>query len=286
MNKIVLMSFLRHVIFLLFVIKTINGLIIMFSAEYCFKLFRRSEILPLDGTKPQHAIFVTIDFVTVIFNGFGCLTVLAGLTGFVGAICLNKYPMINFSAGVLFILLAVADFGSMVATHVVINSLNAIVVEDMKDLFKSSRDVVRGPKETISEIQRKYKASMIDGWGKIATGNAHNHSLIDYIQMNQKCCGVTGRHFWLIMVPTSCCPDGYDDNTCNFATAYNSNCMQSYDNFVATLVTIGIQFFFFGVFSVLTFFCSLYLARLKIKYPEDKYDSEDDSSSGSDDYQY
>ncbi|XP_068897603.1 uncharacterized protein [Tenebrio molitor] len=297
MNTAVFVSFLRHLLFLFIALKLVSpsllvvrligenfqvsGVIVVLKVEGCKNTFDDNEIVPFNAEAPRHAIFLSIDFLVALLNALGFLIIVMSCIAFVGAIYLHTYPLINFSAGLTFLMLAPSEMTAASVLHNLSVSFKRMIFDPMGVLFKTSSQI-NGTTLRSLKLKTAHEAPFRSGWSMAYQGNATNHYMIDYIQMNLKCCGLTGRQFWTTIVPRSCCSHHYAGDKCTLSVAYSRSCNYHFDLYDGCMNSLFVLMMCFSILALMTAIDSLYLARIKAKYPKGDYRSESSSESGGD----
>jgi hypothetical protein len=183
MNTAVFVSFLRHLLFLFIAFKLVSGVIVMVMAERCKNTFDDNEIIPFNAEAPRHAIFLSIDFLVALLNALGFLMIVVSCLAFIGAIYLHTYPLINFSAGMTFLMLAPSEMTAASVLHNLSHSFTKMIFNPMGVLFRTSSRINRTTLRSL-KLKNPHEAPFRSGWSMAYQGNATNHYMIDYIQMN------------------------------------------------------------------------------------------------------
>ncbi|XP_068897606.1 uncharacterized protein [Tenebrio molitor] len=281
MNTAVFVSFLRHLLFLFIVFKLMSGVIVMVMAERCKNTFDDNEIIPFNAEAPRHAIFLSIDFLVALLNALGFLMIVVSCLAFIGAIYLHTYPLINFSAGMTFLMLAPSEMTAASVLHNLSHSFTKMIFDPMRVLFETSSQINQTTLRSL-KLKTAHEAPFRSGWSMAYQGNVTNHYMIDYIQMNLKCCGFTGRQFWTTIVPRSCCSHHYAGDKCTLSVAYSRRCTYYFDVYDVCMNWLFVLMMCFSILALMTAIDSLYLARIKAKYPKGDYRSESSSECGGD----
>ncbi|XP_044271159.1 uncharacterized protein LOC123015479 isoform X2 [Tribolium madens] len=283
MNKAAFVSFLRHLLFLLIILKFINGIAMIFQSENCRDMFDKQSLLPLNSKAPILKIDFTVDFLYSLTNSIGFLLMLLSASGLVGAICLNSRPLIIFASGLGFLHMAPIEATSARVFDYLINSFDVLILKDVEKLFVSTNGFINytiDPDDIVG-YNALWDMPYEEGWHSRAIGTKASHEFVDFTQITE-CCGFIGRPFWEIPIPRSCCPDEYSDEKCVLQVAYSKTCENEYDNFRQCTAGLRNESCVFAIISAVAGVVSLYLSYMRKKYPEGNYAdySSSDEESG------
>ncbi|CAH1374740.1 unnamed protein product, partial [Tenebrio molitor] len=230
----------------------VSGVIVVLMSEGCKNTFDENEIIPFNAEAPRHAIFLSIDFLVALLNALGFLIIVAGLT---------------------FLMLAPSEVTAASVLHNLSHSFKRMILKPMHFLFYTGSRINQTTLRSL-KLKTAHEAPFRSGWSMAYQGNATNHYMIDYIQMNLKCCGLTGRQFWTTIVPRSCCSHHYAGDKCTLSVAYSRSCNYHFYKYNACMNLLFVQMMCFSILALMTAIDSLYLARIKAKYPKQDYRSE------------
>ncbi|KAJ3625495.1 hypothetical protein MTP99_016062 [Tenebrio molitor] len=286
MNTAAFAHLLRHLLFLFFTLKLMNGIIMIIMSENCKRIFDSNEMLPINTLAPRHAIYITIDFMSSFINGLGFVIIVASLIGFVAATYLYKYPLLNFSAGMVFLCTTPMEFASGLMLSNMVSSFRTIIRKKMDELFDTSNNIDPERLKQYAVNGDSFSAEVsLDGWNKVYEGSRFNHANVDYMHWNLGCCGLTGRQYWVTTIPRSCCSQNFQGYKCTLSVAHSNSCLYYYDSFKQCLNTLRIECFCFAILSLFTALDALYLAYLRVRYPTGNYNT-DSSDSSEEDEEY
>ncbi|KAJ3642826.1 hypothetical protein Zmor_025579 [Zophobas morio] len=282
MNKAAFVNFLRHLLFLLVVLKFISGVIMMIQSDTCRHYYDNQHLVPLYWEyEILETMEISFDMIFTVYMGIGFLVIVISIVGFVGAIELKQHKLINFSAGMAIFFMSVVELTSAVVVGEIITTLHYTIEETTIELFNSVNFIPNSSHANLEEFVSGDGNHFIyrNGWSTIAHSSPTNKSFIDFYHIIKQCCGPTGRFFWAVPPPSTCCSEEYQDANCTMAVAHATGCLRTYRLLRSCLGTMQIAVIFFAFVSLTNGIISLYLARIRVKYPNEEYGSESDSSS-------
>ncbi|XP_015838993.1 uncharacterized protein LOC103314290 isoform X1 [Tribolium castaneum] len=287
MNKAAFVSFLRHLLFLLVILKLVNSLVLVFQSEECKQMFDQKSLIPLDSKAPVYKIDFAVDFIYSLARSIGFILIILSITGFVAAICLHSRPLIIFASGLGLIVTTAIEATMSKVFDFMIMSFDLVLRKDLLALFNSANGFINYTidPDDLPGYNKAWYRPYKDGWHVGAIGNHVVHEYVDFVQITQECCGFNGRPFWEIPIPRSCCSDKYPNETCILQYAYSRSCENAYDNFRQCTVGLRNECCIFAIISAAAGAVSLYLSYMRKKYPHGDYAdySSSDEESGTTD---
>ncbi|KAJ3642827.1 hypothetical protein Zmor_025580 [Zophobas morio] len=264
------------------------------AAMDCMGKFGASVVLPAHLENLHDSINITMDSLQVVPVVCIFMTIVSCATGFAGAVCFDSRPLLVFVTGMNFFFIMLLELTGAWILIPVINSLEKIVIQEMQQLFEQVNAMNPEYKsllsssenelfETLGETTYSYQLPLANGWVRFANGSEFLKAEVDYIQTKLECCGFTGRQFWKIRIPESCCPEEYPGNNCTLDVAYSRSCTFKFNGFSSCLSTLQVEFLIVAVLSFVTGCVAMRLVRYKQKYPDGNYASDDSSSSSEED---
>ncbi|XP_063811544.1 leukocyte surface antigen CD53 [Pseudophryne corroboree] len=166
-------------------------------------------------------LFPKIPSLTIgnVFIFLGCIIMVFGFLGCMGAIKENKCLLLTFFILLLLILL----------TEVTL----AII------LFIYERELAPYVQKQLTSSFEEHRAI-----------NNQNSTIWDTLQSSLKCCGINGSKDWGNSIPPSCCPR--DSKVCTAEGAYGVGCVNSFNNwFENNFLYVGITIICTSIIEVL-----------------------------------
>ncbi|XP_063918284.1 uncharacterized protein LOC135133724 [Zophobas morio] len=294
MNTAAAVNFFRHLLFLLLILKIVGVFATAITEVDCQGKFSSAIILVAFLENLRDPIAIGIDSLQMLPVVTVFMSVVTCGLGFAGAVCFNSRPLLVFVTGMnCFFIMLLELTGAWILVPV-INSLEKIVIQEMKQLFEQVNAMNSEYKsllsfsenkilETLGETTYSYRLPLAYGWVRFANGSEFLKAEVDYIQTQLGCCGFTGRQFWKIRIPESCCPEKYPGDNCTLDVAYTPTCQFKFNVFSSCLSTLQVEFLVVAVLSFVTGCVAMRLVRYKQKYPDGNYASDDSSSSSEED---
>ncbi|XP_063919032.1 uncharacterized protein LOC135134317 [Zophobas morio] len=278
MNKAVFVILLRRILFLLVVLKLVNSFILVLQSEECRKYYASHFLMPITYDEKVAAAFhFVVDLTYSIYTSLGFTCVVLGIAEIVGAIFCHTKPVINFAVGISALCIFSAEIIAVVVLKYFVDTFDEAIEQTTTDLFDSVNFVQEEARTRLADYVTSSGEHFVykDGWSVVGHEDSTNQRYIDFIQTILKCCGLTGRFYWAVPPPVSCCSDEYDHSNCSFAVANFLPCLTRYERFRHLQARLQIQAMVYTLMTLATAIISLYLACTKIKYLKKPSSSDD-----------